>query len=146
MITIVAKDADDPTTINGIVHYRILSQKPNALFDINKVTGVISYRGTGLDREVRIIFKLSTLYGHFNLSKNVTTCTIIELKLGLNLFICQQKDTTYTLEVEAADMEGTGRVVKGLVILTVTDSNDNAPAFVKSKASTVVKTYHSHRT
>ncbi|KAK0149791.1 Cadherin-1 [Merluccius polli] len=137
VITIVAKDADDPTTNNAIIHYKILSQKPNALFDINPVTGAIRYLGSGLDREVRIVFKLSTLYGHFNLSKNVTTCTIIELKLGLNLFICQQKYTKYTLEVEAADMEGAGMAVKGHVILTVTDSNDNAPAFAKSKASTV---------
>ncbi|CAL8300390.1 unnamed protein product [Merluccius merluccius] len=97
VITIVAKDADDPTTNNAIVHYKILSQKPDALFDINPVTGAIRYLGSGLDRE---------------------------------------KNTKYTLEVEAADMEGRGMAVKGHVILTVTDSNDNAPAFVKSKAST----------
>uniref|UniRef100_A0A8C5CW55 Cadherin domain-containing protein n=1 Tax=Gadus morhua TaxID=8049 RepID=A0A8C5CW55_GADMO len=41
----------------------------------------------------------------------------------------------YTLEVEAADMRGEGLTVRGRVILTVTDNNDNAPAFEMYEAS-----------
>ncbi|CAL8348621.1 unnamed protein product [Boreogadus saida] len=41
----------------------------------------------------------------------------------------REKYPKYTLEVEAADMKGDGLTVKGHVHLTITDSNDNAPAF-----------------
>ncbi|XP_030206247.1 EP-cadherin-like isoform X1 [Gadus morhua] len=41
----------------------------------------------------------------------------------------REKYPRYTLEVEAADMRGEGLTARGRVILTVTDSNDIAPAF-----------------
>ena len=40
-------------------------------------------------------------------------------------------------------MKGEGLSTKGHVHLTVTDSNDNAPAFEMAQASTCVKTFHS---
>ncbi|XP_030206240.1 B-cadherin isoform X1 [Gadus morhua] len=40
----------------------------------------------------------------------------------------REKYPRYTLEVEAADMRGEGLTARGRVILTVTDSNDIAPA------------------
>lgn len=46
-----------------------------------------------------------------------------------------QKYPKYTLEVQAADLEGKGLTGVAKVILTVTDSNDNAPAFTKSSVS-----------
>uniref|UniRef100_A0A667XE75 Cadherin-1 n=1 Tax=Myripristis murdjan TaxID=586833 RepID=A0A667XE75_9TELE len=41
----------------------------------------------------------------------------------------REKCTKYTLEVQATDSTGEGLSGQGRVILTVTDSNDNAPAF-----------------
>uniref|UniRef100_A0A8C3GAM5 Cadherin-1 n=1 Tax=Cyclopterus lumpus TaxID=8103 RepID=A0A8C3GAM5_CYCLU len=44
----------------------------------------------------------------------------------------REKYPKYTLVVQAADMVGRGSTVEAKVILTVTDSNDNAPAFTQS--------------
>lgn len=52
-----AFDADDNTTANGMVRYRILSQMPHSpipnMFTINSETGDIVTVAPGLDREVR---------------------------------------------------------------------------------------------
>lgn len=49
-----------------------------------------------------------------------------------------QKFPKYTLVVQAADLVGKGLSGLAKVILTVTDSNDNAPAFVQSSVSTAL--------
>uniref|UniRef100_A0A3Q3GSI1 Cadherin-1 n=1 Tax=Labrus bergylta TaxID=56723 RepID=A0A3Q3GSI1_9LABR len=45
----------------------------------------------------------------------------------------------YTLKVQVADMRGDGLTAEAKVILTVTDSNDNAPVFAQSTYSTSVE-------
>jgi len=64
----------------------------------------------------------------------------LSLPVGELVIVCvsSQKYPKYTLIVQAADMMGTGSTVEAKVILTVTDSNDNAPAFVKPSVSTAL--------
>ncbi|XP_075902400.1 B-cadherin-like isoform X1 [Nelusetta ayraudi] len=50
----------------------------------------------------------------------------------------REKYREYTLVVQAADMIGKGLTGQAKVILTVTDSNDNAPAFAQSSYETAV--------
>lgn len=56
---VTAFDADDSTTANGLVHYRILSQTPHIpipnMFTINGATGEISTIAAGIDREVCLV-------------------------------------------------------------------------------------------
>ncbi len=55
-----AFDADDNTTANGMVRYRILSQTPHSpipnMFTINSETGDIVTVAPGLDREVGLLY------------------------------------------------------------------------------------------
>ncbi|KAM6915869.1 cadherin-4-like [Xenentodon cancila] len=55
VIQVVATDADDPTTDNGVIRYSIVNQEPkepsDSLFSINPVTGVITVDADGLDRK-----------------------------------------------------------------------------------------------
>uniref|UniRef100_A0A8C6UQP7 Cadherin domain-containing protein n=1 Tax=Neogobius melanostomus TaxID=47308 RepID=A0A8C6UQP7_9GOBI len=50
----------------------------------------------------------------------------------------REKNPNYTLEVQAADMEGEGLTGFTKVILTVTDSNDNAPIYTQTQFSATV--------
>ena len=56
-MTVTASDADDGTTANGMVRYRIVTQTPQSpsqnMFTINSETGDIVTVAAGLDREVR---------------------------------------------------------------------------------------------
>ncbi|XP_072298419.1 B-cadherin-like [Eucyclogobius newberryi] len=50
----------------------------------------------------------------------------------------KEKNPKYTLEIQAADMEGNGLTGKTKVILTVTDSNNNAPAYEQTQYTATV--------
>ncbi|KAJ6665736.1 hypothetical protein lerEdw1_002106, partial [Lerista edwardsae] len=56
VMTVTANDADDATTANGMVRYRIVTQTPQSpsqnMFTINSETGDIVTVAAGLDREV----------------------------------------------------------------------------------------------
>ena len=58
VMQVTAGDADDYTTANGMVRYRILSQTPHNpipnMFTINSETGDIITVAAGLDREVSV--------------------------------------------------------------------------------------------
>uniref|UniRef100_A0A8C6S2Z9 Cadherin 15, type 1, M-cadherin (myotubule) n=1 Tax=Neogobius melanostomus TaxID=47308 RepID=A0A8C6S2Z9_9GOBI len=65
VMSVVATDADDPMTDNGILSYSILAQESvpanavtKTMFGINNETGAIYTRDVGLDREVVKSFKL----------------------------------------------------------------------------------------
>lgn len=66
IVKVVAVDKDDPHTSNGMVTYRILSQKPSEsgidLFDINPLNGMLSVKALGLDREVSILCRFPPLF------------------------------------------------------------------------------------
>lgn len=57
-MTVTANDADDSTTANGMVRYRIVTQTPQSpsqnMFTINSETGDIVTVAAGLDREVSL--------------------------------------------------------------------------------------------
>lgn len=64
-----AFDADDNTTANGMVRYRILSQTPHSpipnMFTINSETGDIVTVAPGLDREVLLSMFYTAIMPNF---------------------------------------------------------------------------------
>ncbi|XP_054901943.1 cadherin-4-like isoform X3 [Poeciliopsis prolifica] len=80
-----AFDADDNTTANGMVRYRILSQTPHSpipnMFTINSETGDIMTVAPGLDREkvsqYTIIVQATDMEGNLNFGLSNTATAII---------------------------------------------------------------------
>ncbi|XP_037101585.1 cadherin-4-like [Syngnathus acus] len=80
-----AFDADDNTTANGMVRYRILSQTPHSpipnMFTINAETGHITIVTPGLDREkvsqYTIIVQATDMEGNLNFGLSNTATAII---------------------------------------------------------------------
>lgn len=115
-----AVDQDDPHTSNAIIRYKITAQRPQTseggLFDINPVSGVIAVKASGLDREVTNDVHEKTS-GPSPMSALLLTLCV------------PQTQPEYKLVIQAADLEGEGLTSTCTAIITVIDSNDNAPLF-----------------
>ncbi|XP_041080795.1 cadherin-4 isoform X2 [Polyodon spathula] len=87
VMKVTAVDADDDTTPNGMVRYRILSQSPHSpipnMFTINSETGDIVTVAAGLDREkvsqYTIIVQATDMEGNLNFGLSNTATAIISV-------------------------------------------------------------------
>uniref|UniRef100_A0A8C1C0G7 Cadherin-4 n=1 Tax=Cyprinus carpio carpio TaxID=630221 RepID=A0A8C1C0G7_CYPCA len=87
VMQVTAFDADDSTTANGLVHYRILSQTPHIpipnMFTINGATGEISTIASGIDREkvsqYAIIVQATDMEGSLNFGLSNTATALISI-------------------------------------------------------------------
>ncbi|XP_048873433.1 cadherin-4 isoform X2 [Brienomyrus brachyistius] len=87
VMKVTAHDADDDTTGNGMVRYRILSQSPHSpipnMFTINSETGDIITVAAGLDREkvsqYTIIIQATDMEGNLNFGLSNTATAIISV-------------------------------------------------------------------
>nr|XP_054366207.1 cadherin-4 [Mirounga angustirostris] len=85
VMTITANDADDRTTANGMVRYRIVTQTPQSpsqnMFTINSETGDIVTVAAGLDREkvqqYTVIVQATDMEGNLNYGLSNTATAII---------------------------------------------------------------------
>ncbi|XP_029362169.1 cadherin-4-like isoform X2 [Echeneis naucrates] len=119
-----AFDADDNTTANGMVRYRILSQTPHSpipnMFTINSETGDIVTVAPGLDREkvsqYTIIVQATDMEGNLNFGlSNTATAIITVTDINDNPPMLTSK--TFTAEVPE------NRVDVVLTNLTVIDAD-----------------------
>ncbi|KAG7477948.1 hypothetical protein MATL_G00074980 [Megalops atlanticus] len=87
VMKVTANDADDDTTANGMVRYRILSQTPPIpipnMFTINSETGDIITVAAGLDREkvsqYTIIVQATDMEGNLNFGLSNTATALISV-------------------------------------------------------------------
>uniref|UniRef100_A0A8C9TF27 Cadherin-4 n=1 Tax=Scleropages formosus TaxID=113540 RepID=A0A8C9TF27_SCLFO len=87
VMSLTANDADDDTTANGMVRYRILSQSPHSpipnMFTINSETGDIVTMAAGLDREkvsqYTIIVQATDMEGNLNFGLSNTATALISV-------------------------------------------------------------------
>nr|XP_020137331.1 cadherin-4 isoform X1 [Microcebus murinus] len=87
VMTVTANDADDSTTANGMVRYRIVTQTPQSpsqnMFTINSETGDIVTVAAGLDREkvqqYTVIVQATDMEGNLNYGLSNTATAIISV-------------------------------------------------------------------
>ncbi|KAK2500359.1 hypothetical protein MC885_002059 [Smutsia gigantea] len=85
VMTVTASDADDSTTANGMVRYRIVTQTPQSpsqnMFTINSETGDIVTVAAGLDREkvqqYTVIVQATDMEGNLNYGLSNTATAIV---------------------------------------------------------------------
>nr|XP_033796038.1 cadherin-1 isoform X2 [Geotrypetes seraphini] len=128
VMQVTAVDLDDSVnTDNGIVAYSIKNQEPKQpsdnLFTIHKETGVISVRGTGLDRE-KISDYVLTIVAADNEGYGLhTTGTAVITVTDANDMVPQFDPTSYTANVPENDV---GIIVERLKVTDGDELNSDA--------------------
>ncbi|XP_053338370.1 cadherin-4-like [Clarias gariepinus] len=125
VMTVTAHDADDITTSNGMVHYRILQQTPHIpipnMFTINRETGDIVTVAAGLDRErvpqYTVIVEATDMEGNLNFGLSSTATALIAIT-DINDNPPEFTQSTFTGEV----MENSVNVV--VANLSVVDKDE----------------------
>ncbi|NXJ65827.1 CADH4 protein, partial [Rostratula benghalensis] len=118
VMTVTANDADDSTTANGMVRYRIVTQTPQSpsqnMFTINSETGDIVTVAAGLDREkvqqYIVIVQATDMEGNLNYGlSNTATAIITVTDVNDN----PPEFTTSTVSVGALAPPGSAAGIRG---------------------------------
>ncbi|XP_035857333.1 cadherin-23-like [Sander lucioperca] len=133
IVKVIDQNDNRPTFAQDIFLGKVPEASPRGFEVIKVVATDIDQPNTDhSDIRYRLISQEPTLPSDFLFVINPITGVIRVNASGLD----REKYPMYTLVVQAADMVGDGLTGEAKVILTVTDSNDNAPASTQPSSAT----------